>query len=479
MQQEAKIGKKTPRTYWLQTLGCPKNQVDSDKIEGTLIKDGMSSASSPESADLVLVNTCAFIEEARQESLETISELAASTKQDAKIVVTGCMAERYGPKMLNQVHLSAQENLAVVPISTISAEARSVPVSFISSSQTVSAPDYSSNHLLPDKTQTPSLDLLNLPRPPAKAPWAYIKIAEGCDRKCGYCAIPSFRGSQRSRQISDILQELEELSIKEAVLVAQDLAAYGRDKAYGRDGKDKNLQEGEDSFLKPEGFQGQKPVIALLEEVAKRVEWVRLLYLYPSDLTEDLIDAILKTPVPYFDLSLQHASRPLLKKMRRFGSGEIFLQRIADIRAKEPSAVFRSNFIVGYPGETEADHQELMEFIELAQLNWAAFFLYSEEDGTYAKMLGDKVPTFLASQRRAELQSLQLDITEAKRDKLVGTTQKVLVDAAGEARSFMEAPEIDGIIHIPQPHKESYKTGDFLEVKITGVSGCDLHGELA
>ena len=208
----------------------------------------------------------------------------------------------------------------------------------------------------------PSFDLLNLPRPRAPAPWAYLKVAEGCDRACGFCAIPSFRGKQRSRSIDDLLAEVDQLGAREIVLVAQDLAAYGRDQGVGR-----------------------RDIVPLVRAVAERVDWVRLLYLYPSDLTDELIETILGTGVPYFDLSLQHVSAPLVRRMRRWGDGERFAERIAAIRAVEPGAAFRSNFIVGYPGETEADHDELLEFVEAVQLDWCGFFAFSREEGTYRR----------------------------------------------------------------------------------------------
>ena len=215
----------------------------------------------------------------------------------------------------------------------------------------------------------PSLDLLNLPRPASTSPWAYVKVAEGCDRACGFCAIPSFRGKQRSRTVADILDEVDALQAREIVLVAQDLAAFGRDQGVGRAGHRRRW----------------------CEAVAARVDRVRLLYLYPSDLTDPLIDAICASGVPYFDLSLQHVSAPLLRRMKRWGDGARFLERIDAIRAREPGAAFRSNFIVGYPGETEDDHDQLLDFVEQARLDWCGFFSFSEEDGTYAADLDGKV----------------------------------------------------------------------------------------
>jgi ribosomal protein S12 methylthiotransferase len=281
------------------------------------------------------------------------------------------------------------------------------------------------------------------------APWAYVKIAEGCDRSCGFCAIPSFRGPQRSRDIEQILTEVDELLAREIVLVAQDLASYGKDR--------------------PDEL-GAGSIVPLIKAVDERVDWVRLLYLYPSDLTDELIDAICATNVPYFDLSLQHVSKSLLRRMRRWGDGERFLTRIEDIRHREPDAAFRSNFIVGYPGETEADHDELLRFVEEAQLDWCGFFAYSREEGTYASTLDGVVDRGLMNERLAELREIQDEITASRRDLLIGRTVKVLVDAAGIARGVREAPEIDGVVHVG--HDEL--VGEFTEVEIVDALGPDL-----
>jgi ribosomal protein S12 methylthiotransferase len=294
----------------------------------------------------------------------------------------------------------------------------------------------------------PRLDLLNLPRPPAAAPWAYVKVAEGCDRTCGFCAIPSFRGPQRSRTPGSILAEVELLDAMEIVLVAQDLASYGKDVA---------------------GL-GAGSIVPLVEAVDERVARTRLLYLYPSDLSDALVDAICATDVPYFDLSLQHVSKPLLRRMRRWGDGDRFLRRIAAIRGRRPDAAFRSNFIVGYPGETESDHDALLAFVEEAQLDWCGFFAYSEEDGTYAAALDDKVDPALAAERLAELRERQDAITASRRDALIGATVDVLVDSPGVARSHREAPEIDGIVQVP----DELTVGGIHRVDVVDALGPDL-----
>ena len=418
------------KRFYVETLGCPKNQVDSDKLIGTLLADGMQATDSAEDADLVVVNTCAFIDEARRESIDTILSLDEQRKKSSRLVVTGCMAERYGQELadeLPEVDLVAGFG---VPVHT-PASKKLIPVG--------SAP-------------VPSLDLLNLPRPKSSSPWAYVKIAEGCDRTCGFCAIPSFRGPQRSRDVHSIMTEVEQLQAREIVLIAQDLASYGKDR--------------------PDEL-GAGSIVSLVRQVSSMVDRTRLLYLYPSDLSDDLIDAICESGVPYFDLSLQHVSKPLLRRMRRWGDGQRFLDRIADIRKREPDAAFRSNFIVGYPGETEEDHDQLLDFVEKAELDWCGFFAYSPEDGTYAKDLDGQVPEGLMRERLSELSEMQDGITSRRRDDLVGRTMNVLVDEEGVARSHREAPEIDGIIEVPA----SLEVGQFFDVTVTSAMGPDLVAE--
>ncbi|MEY3680424.1 MAG: ribosomal protein methylthiotransferase RimO, partial [Actinomycetota bacterium] len=295
----------------------------------------------------------------------------------------------------------------------------------------------------------PTFDLLNLPRPASSVPWAYVKIAEGCDRTCGFCAIPSFRGPQRSRDVASILTEVDQLGVAEVVLVAQDLASYGKDRP---------------SEL------GAGAIVDLVRAVSSRVRRTRLLYLYPSDLSDELIDAICDTGVPYFDLSLQHVSKPLLRRMRRWGDGQRFIDRIADIRRREPDATFRSNFIVGYPGETEADHDQLLEFVAAARLDWCGFFAYSPEEGTYAFDLDGAVDPSLVSERLSELTELQDSITARSRDALIGRTIEVLVDEPGLARSHREAPEIDGVVEVPV----DLTVGEFHQVIVESAMGPDL-----
>jgi ribosomal protein S12 methylthiotransferase len=430
--------------FFVETLGCPKNAVDSDKVVASLLADGLLPAERAEDADLVVVNTCAFIEAARQESIDTVLALTDARKAGAKVVVTGCMAERYGEELA----AALPEVDAVVGFAGEGALGTSVGLDF------------------PRRKPTGVRDLLELPRPAPTVPWAYLKVAEGCDRACAFCAIPSFRGKQRSRTPDAIEAEarsLVEQGVAELVLVAQDLAWYGRD-------------AGEPGSL--------APLLRRLDALAPHgLARVRLLYLYPSEVRDPLVATMLElaTVVPYFDLSLQHADARLLRRMKRWGSGDRFLTTIDTIRAAEPDAAFRSSFIVGFPGEGEKEHDELLAFLEAAGLDWAGFFPFSAEDGTPAVDLTDPVDAELALEWLRECESVQEPITRAARDALVGDEVEVLVDAVGDdgmlvGRTHREAPEIDGIVRL---HADWARPGALVRAHVTEAIGPDLVAKAA
>jgi ribosomal protein S12 methylthiotransferase len=423
-----------PSRFHVETLGCPKNAVDSDKVVASLLADGLEPAASAAEADLVVVNTCAFIEAARVESIEVTLALVDAAKPGAKVVVTGCMAERYGQELADALP-------EVEAVLGFGSEASIAPV-------------------VMKRKPTGVRDLLELPRARPTAPWAYLKVAEGCDRACAFCAIPTFRGAQRSRTFESIGHEASDLvagGVVELVLVAQDLAWYGRD--IGAPGTLAPLLEQLDG-LAADGLQR-----------------IRLLYLYPSEVRDPLVATMLDLPtvVPYFDLSLQHASRPLLAAMKRWGDGDRFLAAIDGIRAREPEAAFRSSFIVGFPGETDDDHAELVEFLHAAELDWAGFFPYSREDGTAAASLDGAPPADEVAERLAELGELQDAITLARRDALVGREVEVLVDAVDDeglvGRTFREAPEIDGVVKLAGAHG---RPGAVVRAVVESASGPDL-----
>ena len=430
------------RRFHIETLGCPKNAVDSDRIVASLLADGLVPATSADDADLVVVNTCAFVEAAREESVEVLLSLSSERKPGAKLVATGCMAERYGAELAEALpeadavvgfagadRIAGRVGLASTPV-TISRKPRGVR------------------------------DLLDLPRAAPTAPWAYLKIAEGCDRACAFCAIPSFRGSQRSKHPDAVFDEAASLvdqGVHELVLVAQDLAWYGRD---------------------IDAAGALASLLRKLDRLRDRgLERQRLLYLYPSEVHDPLLSTMLELPsvVPYFDLSLQHASRPLLARMKRWGSADRFLRLIERIRSERPDAAFRSSFISGFPGETEEMHDELLEFLAAAQLDWAGFFAYSAEDGTAAASLDGVVDDGVVRERLAELATVQDPITAAARSALIGTQIDVLVDGADDTgthgRTFREAPEIDGVVVLDTV----VPVGTTVQAVVIDVEGPDLH----
>src|SRR6476469_7325103 len=428
-----------PGRFYVETLGCPKNAVDSDKVVATLLADGLVPTDTPGDADLVVVNTCAFIEAARQESIDVALALSDVKRPGAQLVVTGCMAERYG----DELAAALPEADAVVGFAGEGAIADVVLGA-------------------PRRKPVGVRDLLELPRPAPSVPWAYVKVAEGCDRACAFCAIPTFRGKQRSRTIESIEAEVRSLvdgGVSEIVLVAQDLAWYGRD-------------IGEPGSL--------APLLRRLDPLsADGLARVRLLYLYPSEVRDPLVSTMLELPtvVPYFDLSLQHADAQLLRRMKRWGSGDRFLTAIDAIRTDEPDAAFRSSFIVGFPGEREREHDELLEFLEAASLDWAGFFPFSPEDGTPAASLPDAVDPDLTFEWLRECEAVQEPITRAARDALVGQEIEVLVDAPGDeagtfiGRTHREAPEIDGIVQLDA---EFARPGALVRAHVTEAVGPDL-----
>ena len=442
--------------FFVETLGCPKNAVDSDKIVASLLADGLEPTAAAGDADLVVVNTCAFVEAARQESIDTALALSDVRKPGARLVLTGCLAERYGDELA-----------AALP------EADAV-VGFAGEGSIGEV-------VLRGRKPTGVRDLLELARPAPAAPWAYVKVAEGCDRACAFCAIPSFRGKQRSRTPDSIEAEvagLVDAGVAEIVLVAQDLAWYGRD-------------TGNPGAL--------APLLRRLDRLAARgLARVRLLYLYPSEVRDPLVETMLDlaTVVPYFDLSLQHASAPLMRRMRRWGDGDRFLDLVAGIRSAAPDAAFRSSFIVGFPGERERDHDALLAFLAAARLDWAGFFPFSAEDGTAAATMDGAVAEDLAAERLRECSELQDPIARDARDALVGTVVDVLVDGiepAGDpvddgdeadrvhepvlvGRTHREAPEIDGVVRLLGAGFA--RPGAVVRAEVTAALGPDLEARV-
>ncbi|MFN8015610.1 MAG: 30S ribosomal protein S12 methylthiotransferase RimO [Acidimicrobiia bacterium] len=431
------------KLFYIETLGCAKNAVDSEKAAQGLIEDGYTPTDKVEEADVVVVNTCAFIDQARQESIETTLELSSTKKQNAKLVVTGCMAQRYE----DELKASLPEVDAVIGFDN---EANIASVLF--------------EPLQIKKKPVGVRDLLDMPRPKPTSPWAYLKVAEGCNRNCAFCAIPTFRGKQRSRSLESIFDEAKMLvqnGIKEIVLVAQDIAWYGRDLEV-----EVNLSQIMKKIdeLKDDGLISQ-----------------RLVYIYPSELRGELLETMLEleTSVPYFDLSLQHCNSELLRMMKRPGSTDKFLDLINTIRQANPQAVFRSNFIVGFPGETEEHHSELLDFIGEAKITWAGFFPFSKEKDTLAYDYPNQVDSELAQIRVRELSRIQDEITNQYLISTIGGQYQFLVDSVNEenqlvTRSYDSAPEIDGVVFFDRLHTKN-APGEIIKGEITDVLGVDRY----
>ncbi len=433
-------------TVWLTTLGCAKNQVDSEKVEVMLGEAGYRLAESPESADVVMVNTCAFIEEAREESVDTILEMQDTKRKDAHTIVIGCMAQRFG----TDVAEALPEVDAVLGLDRYG--------ELVGTLDRLTGFGGNTVHLGTDIRRRPKMDILNLVnRPAPEFPYAYVKVAEGCDKPCTFCAIPLIRGKQRSRRPTEIRDEVAGLvnaGVREVVLVAQDLAAYGRD-------------------IDAPGA-GIVDLLRFCSDV-EGLDVLRLLYLYPKEIRPSLIDEIASNPkiATYFDLSLQHASVELLRAMRRPGGGERYVELLDQIRSAAPEAATRSSFIVGFPGETEAQVEELAEFLETAELDWAGFFPYSPEPGTPAAELDGRIDREEINERLRYLQGIQEEITYEANSAMVGQTVPVLVDQIEDGiavgRSWREAPEIDGVITLDEG-----TPGEWVDATITAVVGTDL-----
>ena len=435
------------------SLGCPKNQVDAEMLLFTLKERGFKIVNDPADADAVIVNTCGFIESAKQESINEIIELG-KLKQEGKIkaiIVTGCLAQRYQNEITAQlfevdaaIGIGANEKIADVVEKVLADNSEKIE-------------DFPDKHLLP-------LDGKRIQSTPPYT--AYIKIAEGCDNRCTYCAIPMIRGRFRSRQPESIIAEAKELAengVKELIVVAQDTTRYGED------------------------LYGEPHLAKLLKELCKidGLKWIRILYCYPDRLTDELIDTIAEEEkiVKYIDLPLQHCNGEVLKRMNRRGNRESLSELIGKIKAKIPNIVLRSTFITGFPGETEEQFEELAEFAAEAKFLRLGCFAYSAEENTPAAEFDGQVDDE-TKQRRADIimehqQSVMADYCEAMIDSEI----EVLVEGYDRlaecyyGRTYADAPEVDGCIFFTTGGKK-VQNGTFVRVKITDYMGCDPVGEM-
>ena len=458
------------------TLGCARNEVDSEELAGRLDAAGWELVD--DGAEVVVVNTCGFVESAKKDSIDT---LLAASGSGAKVVAVGCLAERYGVQLAEQLPEAAAvlgfDAYATLPesLTRILAGARPAshqpgdrrrllplsPVDRGAVAERLAVEPEAIDIGLPGHGGGPAVVRRRLDNSPV----APLKLASGCDRRCAFCAIPSFRGAFVSRRPSDVLAEarwLAEHGVRELVLVSENSTSYGKDLG------DLRLLE----TLLPElaGLEG--------------IERVRLSYLQPAEMRPGLVEVLTGTPgvAPYFDMSFQHSSPSVLRRMRRFGDTDRFLDLLAQIRAGDPTAAVRSNVIVGFPGETEADVAELERFLTAARLDAVGVFGYSDEDGTEAEHLPDHLPQDVVDERVARLTALVEELTSQRAEERTGELVTVLVDAvvdgAVEGRTAGQAPEVDGATTLLGAEVDALRVGDLVTARVVGSEGVDLVAEL-
>ena len=452
----------------LVTLGCTRNEVDSEELAGRLQAGGFRLVADPEDADTVLVNTCGFVEQAKKDSVDTLLE-AADLKEHGKakaVVAIGCMAERYGKELADSLP-EADAVLGFDDYPDIAAKLQSIVAGGHHEAHTPT----DRRLLLPISPAERSASDISVPGVSADlvagfersrlsdAPWAPLKLASGCDRRCTFCAIPTFRGSFVSRRPSDVLAEarwLGQQGVKELFLVSENSTSYGKDL-------------GDISLLE-----------TLLPELAAvdGIERVRVSYLQPAETRPGLIRAIGSTPgvVPYFDLSFQHASNPVLRRMKRFGDPDSFLTLLEQVRAYAPEAGVRSNVIVGFPGETDQDLQTLAQFLTEARLDVVGVFGYSDEDGTEAMGFEDKIDPEEVEERAAYIRDLVEELTAQRAEERIGEAVRVLVEEVGEevvGRAAHQGPDVDGVTSLVG-EVDHVRVGDLVDAVVNASAGVDL-----
>jgi ribosomal protein S12 methylthiotransferase len=447
----------SPRKFYFVSLGCPKNRVDSEVMLGSLAEAGHVLVPAPEEAEVIVVNTCGFIDAAKEESIDTILEMAQHKESGScrKLVVTGCLTQRYPDEVAREIpevdHILGSADFAAIADVVAERPARRgarLPVMQVSET-----PEYLYDHTAPRVITGPRFSV-------------YVKIAEGCDRPCAFCIIPKLRGPQRSRSIDSVAAEVERLvgeGAREVNLVAQDLTRYGSDR------------------------DDQPSLAQLLVRLARidDLRWIRLHYTYPSAWSDELIDVVAGEPkvVKYVDVPLQHVDDQMLKMMRRGHSARVTAALLERLRTRIPGLVLRSTFIVGHPGETDEMYEQLCRFIESEELDRVGVFTYSREPGTVSAMLPRRVPAAVATERRDRLMDIQRGISRRKNQALVGRDIEVLVEGVSDeselllqGRWYGQAPEIDGSVYLADG---SAQPGDLVRARVTDGSDYDLAASLA
>jgi ribosomal protein S12 methylthiotransferase RimO len=460
------IKQKIPRTVALVTLGCARNETDSEELAGRLAADGWVLVSDPAKAEIAVINTCGFIESAKKDSVDALLE-AHSLKGNGvtkAVVAVGCMAERYGNELASALP-EADAILGFDDYQDISARLSTI----IDGGKITTHTPKDRRTLLPiapaDRAEKKAAAQIDGPSPLGtvlrkrldNAPIAPLKIASGCDRRCSFCAIPYFRGSFVSRRPTEIIEEAKWLAdngVSEIYLVSENTTSYGKD------------------------FGDLKLMEKMLPDLSKidGIKRIRLSYLQPAEVRPSLLQAMVSVDkvVPYFDLSFQHANGDLLRSMRRFGDGEKFLHLITQIRALNPEAGIRSNFIVGFPGESDAQFMDLIEFLTQAQLDAIGIFGYSDEDKTEGKTLENKVAPELITERVNELSTLVDELITQRAEARIGQKVSVLIEdeAEQEGRAEHQGPDVDGSTFIKSRNK--YRVGEYVDAVVSDVMGVDL-----
>ena len=454
------------QSVYFVSLGCPKNRVDTEVMLGLTDGAGMSIVDAPERADVIVINTCGFIGAAKEESVDTILEMAKHKEggKCERLVVTGCLSQRYPEEL--------KREMPEVDIFLGSGDVNKI-VEAIRGQTPRDGVSMDPAYLYDDVTPR----LLSLP-----AYTAYVKIAEGCDRPCGFCIIPKMRGGQRSRAPESVEREIEGLVSRGAVeinLVAQDLTTYGWDL---------NVAAGQDKKA------GDHTLAALVRRLAKidQLRWLRLHYAYPTATTDELLAAIADESrvAKYVDMPLQHIDDGVLKAMRRGHVGNTSRKLIDKIRERIPGVTLRTTFIVGHPGETDAAFQKLVDFVREAELDHVGVFTYSQEDGTYSATLEDQVPKKIAEQRRRVLMRTQRTISRKKMKAMVGRELEVLVEGQSDESEYLwagrhqgQAPEIDGQVYLSLPEGSpdelrAPRAGELVRARVTGFADYDLAAQI-
>ena len=433
------------------SLGCDKNFVDSEVMLGLLDKKGYKIVDEESEADVIVINTCCFINDAKEESVQTILEMAEYKKEGRlkALIVTGCLAQRYQQEILDEI----PEVDAVLGTTSYDKITEAVEEALAGNGH-VEVTDINALPLVDEKRLVTT-----------GGHFAYLKIAEGCDKHCTYCIIPKLRGNYRSVPMERLIKEAEDLAeqgVKELILVAQETTVYGQD------------------------IYGEKSLHKLLKELCKisGIRWIRILYCYPEEIDDNLIQAIKEEPkiCHYLDLPIQHASDEILKRMGRRTSKKQLVEIIGKLRSEIPDIALRTTLITGFPGESEANHEELMEFVDEMEFDRLGVFTYSPEEDTPAADMPEQIEESVKEDRQAELMELQQDIAFDKAEDMVGSEVLMMVEGkvADEnvyvGRTYKDAPNVDGLIFV---HTDAELiTGDFAKVKVTGALEYDLIGEL-